>query len=167
MAQLAGPAALTAENLKALLPSSSLSHSYYYPASVSSSREEGGEDDSASLFSDSHSIVSSASTAPEDEAAPFTVREPSTGETVTVYESLEQAVRYSLLRAEQERRREEETMRFAYGGGGGGAASSQPQEIVLLSSDPWGSAPTATTVYGQGAGADDDEVDEDAYFSMG
>ncbi|KAI4597375.1 hypothetical protein KJ359_004481 [Pestalotiopsis sp. 9143b] len=159
MAQLASPAALTTENLKALSPSS-FSHSYY-PASVSSSREE-EDDDSASLFSDSHSIVSSTSTAPEDEAAPFTVQEPSTGETVTVYESLEQAVRYSLLRAEQERRREEETMRFAYGGGG--AASSQPQEVVLMSSDSWASAPAG---YGQAGGADDSEVDEDAYFSMG
>lgn len=160
MAQLASPAALTTENLKALSPSS-FSHSFY-PASVTSSRQEDDDnDDSASLFSDSHSIVSSASTAPEDEAAPFTVQEPSTGETVTVYESLEQAVRYSLLRAEQERRREEETMRFAYGGAG--AASSQPQEVVLMSSDSWVSAPA---VYGQGSGADD-EVDEDAYFSMG
>lgn len=159
MAQLASPAALTTENLKALSPSS-FSHSFY-PASVSSSREDQDDDDSASLFSDSHSIVSSASTAPEDEAAPFTVQEPSTGETVTVYESLEQAVRYSLLRAEQERRREEETMRFAYGGG---AVSPQPQEIVSTSGDAWTSAPAA--VYGQGSGADD-EVDEDAYFSMG
>lgn len=162
MAQLASPAALTTENLKALSPSSSLSYSFY-PASVSSSRrEEEDDDDSTSLFSDSHSIVSSASTAPEDEAAPFTVQEPSTGETVTVYESLEQAVRYSLLRAEQERRREEETMRFAYGGG---EVSSQPQEIVLMSGDSWTSAPAA--LYGQGSGADEGEVDEDAYFSMG
>ncbi|ETS81766.1 hypothetical protein PFICI_06768 [Pestalotiopsis fici W106-1] len=155
MAQLASPSPLTAENLKVFSPS--LPHNY--SASVSSRASE--DEDAASLFSDAHSVVSSTSTAPEDEAAPFTVQEAS-GETVTVYESLDQAVRYSLLRAEQARRQEEETRRFAYMPY---SAAPQQSQDVILNEASWVSAP-APPPAGDAQG-DADEEDEDAYFSMG
>ncbi|KAF3004604.1 hypothetical protein E8E14_007458 [Neopestalotiopsis sp. 37M] len=159
MAQLASFAPLTVENLKAFSPSS-LSHKY--PASISSRASTEGQDDAASLFSDAQSVVSSTSTAPEDEAAPFTVQEAS-GETVTVYESLDQAVRYSLLRAEQLRRQEEETRRFAYSPFSVTPRQQQSPEEVVLSATSWVSAPQSTGPAQDGA----DDEDEDAYFSMG
>lgn len=158
MAQLASFAPLTAENLKAFSPSLS---SHKYPASISSRASTEDQDDAASLFSDAQSVVSSTSTAPEDEAAPFTVQEAS-GETVTVYESLDQAVRYSLLRAEQLRRQEEETRRFAYSPFSM-TPRQQPQDEVVLSATSWVSAPQSAGPAQDGA----DDEDEDAYFSMG
>jgi hypothetical protein len=163
MAQPASFAPLTAENLKAFSPSLS---SHKYPASISSRASTEDQGDAASLFSDAQSVVSSTSTAPEDEAAPFTVQEAS-GETVTVYESLDQAVRYSLLRAEQLRRQEEETRRFAYSPFSVASRQQQQQqqspEEVVLSATSWVSAPQSAGPAQDGA----DDEDEDAYFSMG
>ncbi|KAK6076728.1 hypothetical protein SCUP234_03138 [Seiridium cupressi] len=154
MSLTAHPVPLTLENLKAFSPS--LSHPYSAAPSSTAS-----ENDGASVFSDLHSAMSSTSSAPEDEAAPFTVQS-STGESITVYESLEQAVRYSLLRADQERRSEEESMRFAYAPLTVPASSAAPA-AVLSASDAGGAGLEA----GFGDSEGDGDEDEDAYFSMG
>lgn len=135
-------APLTLENLKRLcIPFTS-----QHPTSPSSI----SEGDSASLFSGCERVLSSTSSAPEDEEAPYTVQS-TVGEHITVYQSLEQAVRYSLLRVEQERRSEEETRRFAY--------ASLPL--------PLQDAASTTPVAEAGLGHTEVDEDEDAYFSMG
>ncbi|KAH8671045.1 hypothetical protein BX600DRAFT_237063 [Xylariales sp. PMI_506] len=112
------------------------------------------DDDATSVFS-AHaagSASSATSFAPEDDAfAPFHVVSPETGEQIAVYSSLEQAARYSSARAEAERRRQEGWLR--------GVAAAP--------------APTMATEPLAGGGdffvaeAENDEDDEDAYFSMG
>lgn len=119
-------------------------------------------DDNASVFS-MLSTGSSASTAPDDEEPPFEATDDTTGETVTVYTSLEQAARYSAARAERERRSQEDGL------------------LVAMPPSPAAGVTTANTVASffhyfpavPGAVAapapsyDADDIDEDAYFSMG
>lgn len=139
-------APLTPENLKALSLSSTSRYTST-PSCVS-------EDDAASLFSACESALSSTSSAPEDEEVPYTVQS-STGEGITVYQSLEQAVRYSLLRSENERRSEDEARRFAYA----------PLTVGSSSLTPASTSWDAALEVGHGVG--EIEEDEDAYFSMG
>lgn len=149
MAQTLQSAPLTLENLQAY----SSPFTSQYPSTPST---VASEEDSVSLFS--YSAVSSASSAPEDEEAPFTVQ-ASTGESITVYQTMEQAVRYSLLRAEQERRQEDESRRFAYAplASSGSFPASQPASA----STSWATSLEAPH------GEVPMEEDEDAYFSMG
>jgi hypothetical protein len=127
---------LTLENLKRLEPSSSSPLSSPTSPTTSSFSEA----DDESLFSAARGAPSSASSAPEDEQAPFQVTDTATGEQLTVYSSLEQAVRYSMIRTEAARR----------------------QQSAGVSWSALSMAAAAAAV-----ADDEEEVDEDAYFSMG
>ncbi|KAH6655707.1 hypothetical protein BKA67DRAFT_657629 [Truncatella angustata] len=152
MGEISQPAPLTLENLKAISSPAYNTHCRAPASSVAS------EEDAASLFSDSRSVLSSTSSAPEDEDAPFTVRDAS-GEIITVYSSLEQAVRHSLLRAEQERRAEEEARQFAYA-----PLLTSPRALEDVAAT---STSLDAAMVGAGYGGEDMDDDEDAYFSMG
>jgi hypothetical protein len=103
---------LTLENLKRFEETSSSSSSLvrrqHYCSNINSTSTSvySLDEDSESLFS-APSAASSASSAPDDEPAPFQVAGP-TGEQITVYSSLEQAAWYSTMRAEAERRRQQQ-----------------------------------------------------------
>jgi hypothetical protein len=163
MTQLAVTVPLTAENLKAFSQPTYRKH-HAAPSSSAS------EDDAASLFSVAESVMSSTSSAPEDEGAPFTVQ-TADGESITVYESLEQAVRYSLVRVEQERRREEEGRRFAHAPRNASGSSAASMEMAPVAGS-WPAASQPSYGWASGGaevqnGDEDEDVDEDAYFSMG
>ncbi|KAK8083147.1 hypothetical protein PG996_001928 [Apiospora saccharicola] len=144
-------------------PASSTLVSYddSYESYDDDSEDEYDDDDARSVFSDCGSVVSSASSAPEDEAEPFQVIDYSMGYAVPVmvYASLEQAVRLSTQRAEAEVRRQEaivnEVHTVPYR-----PSSTSSSSNPLLDAANWNS-PGAASTY-----ADWDE-DEDAFFSMG
>ena len=119
-------------------------------------------DDDASVFS-MLSTGSSASTAPDDEEPPFEATDDTTGETITVYTSLEQAARYSAARAERERRSQEDALLVAMPpspAAGITTASPVASLFHFFPAVPGAVAAPAPTY-------DADDIDEDAYFSMG
>ncbi|KAK8089685.1 hypothetical protein PG997_004646 [Apiospora hydei] len=134
------------------------------------------DDDTRSVFSDCGSVVSSVSSAPEDEAEPFQVIDYSSGFAVPVmvYASLEQAVRLSTQRAEAEVRRQEAMINEVHTVAStpttrSPSSFSSPQPppftpgaaaVETIDSVNWNS-PGAASTY-----AEWDE-DEDAFFSMG
>ncbi|KAK7952051.1 uncharacterized protein PG986_007779 [Apiospora aurea] len=159
-------------------PASSTLASYdeAYESYDDDSEYDDDDDDTRSVFSDCGSVVSSVSSAPEDEAEPFQVIDYSSGFAVPVmvYASLEQAVRLSTQRAEAEVRRQEAMINEVHT-----VASTPPTRSPSSSFSPpqppftpgaaaaetidsvnWNS-PGAASTY-----AEWDE-DEDAFFSMG
>ncbi|KAK8056876.1 hypothetical protein PG993_002103 [Apiospora rasikravindrae] len=122
------------------------------------------DDDTRSVFSDCGSVVSSVSSAPEDEAEPFQVIDYSSGFAVPVmvYASLEQAVRLSTQRAEDEVRRQEAMINEIHTVAAARSSPQQPSTPGAATTDAvnWNS-PGAASTY-----AEWDE-DEDAFFSMG
>ncbi|KAK8048960.1 hypothetical protein PG994_010690 [Apiospora phragmitis] len=151
-------------------PASSTLASYdeAYESYDDDSEEEDDDDDAQSVFSDCGSVVSSVSSAPEDEAEPFQVIDYSSGYAVPVmvYASLEQAVRLSTQRAEAEVSRQEATINEIHTVPARSSSSSpqlsMPEAAAAATTDAanWNS-PGAASTY-----AEWDE-DEDAFFSMG
>ena len=154
-------------------PSSPIIPHSHYPASSTltsydesyddDSEDEYDDDDAHSVFSDCGSVVSSVSSAPEDEAEPFQVIDYSSGYAVPVmvYASLEQAVRLSSQRAEAEVRRQEALINEVHTvPWRPSSSSSQASPDTALNAANWNS-PGAASTY-----AEWDE-DEDAFFSMG
>ncbi|KAK7924798.1 hypothetical protein PG985_006852 [Apiospora marii] len=155
-------------------PSSPIIPHSHYPASSTllsydesydddSEDEYDDDDDTRSVFSDCGSVVSSVSSAPEDEAEPFQVIDYSSGHAVPVmvYASLEQAVRLSTQRAEAEVRRQEALINEVHTiPRWPSSSSSQTSSDAALNAANWNS-PGAASTY-----AEWDE-DEDAFFSMG
>ncbi|KAI1840383.1 hypothetical protein JX265_004509 [Neoarthrinium moseri] len=158
-------APLTRLNLEALSAMSPHKRAYYYGggggSACSSMSAEEEEEDAASLFSAAESSPSSASSAPEDEPAPSTVADAS-GELITVYSSLDQAVRYSLLRVETERRRQEQSR----SGFLAEAAATTATVTTTTAAAAAGSFRPVEAAAAEQTG-DGEDVDEDAYFSMG
>ncbi|KAK8019465.1 hypothetical protein PG990_004603 [Apiospora arundinis] len=175
------PLELTSPTLQAnsFFPSSPsiIPHSHYpasstlvsydeYYESYDDDSEVDDDDDTRSVFSDCGSVVSSASSAPEDEAEPFQVIDYSSGYAipVMVYASLEQAVRLSTQRAEAEVRQQEALINQVHTVPAARSSFSPEQSQMPpgLSTDAadW-TSPGAASTYADG------DDDEDAFFSMG
>lgn len=188
----AAPCTLTTANLHSLDRHYYNNNSHIYkpvgfrgsPPSVTSSDMDSDMDDlddAASLFSAPTALLSSVSSAPDDngagpETAPYELT--TSGETVIVYQSLDQAVRYSLLRVEEQRRQQAEAL-FQRPDEFGGQPEA-PQQYQPLQYQPGAVAAAVAAAAtpdiaqpdmgapqdgGVGSGYDDD--DEDAYFSIG
>lgn len=129
----------------------------YYDEEYYEDDDDEDFDDNASVFS-MLSTGSSASTAPDDEEPPFEATDDTTGETITVYTSLEQAARYSAARAERERQSQEDALLVAMPPSP--TASPVASLFHFFPTVPGAVAAPAPTY-------DADDIDEDAYFSMG
>ena len=135
---------------------------YYDEEDYDDGDDDDDFDDNASVFS-MLSTGSSASTAPDDEEPPFEATDDITGETVTVYTSLEQAARYSAARAERERRSQEDALLVAMPPSPAAGVTAYTTVASFFHYFPAvpGSVAAPAPSY------DADDIDEDAYFSMG
>lgn len=112
-----------------------------YCPSLSPSSSPHLDDDNESVFS-AHSTASSMSSIPEDEQAPFQVTDPGSGVPIMVYSSLAQAALYSSIAVQSAQRRQQTSLQTV-------------TQAVM---------PHVTH---EEVGGNDNDDDEDAYFSMG